>query len=222
MTRRKDETIEEYRVRHAEEERRRREDPEYQAKLQDYKQRPDVKAKHAEYERERRKTKQAQAYEREYRRKRYEDPEIKEKKKQYQAEWYRRNKERTKPAKQAWSQANRHKHREYYLDWEKRNPRRALIQRSRSSAKQRGLEHTISETDIQWPTHCPVLGIELCYDRDKKTAHRDDYPSFDRRDGLKGYVPGNVFVISWRANRIKWNCTLAELKAVVYYIEHGI
>jgi hypothetical protein len=41
----------------------------------------------------------------------------------------------------------------------------------------------------------------------------------DRIDNSKGYVPSNIAVISMRANMIKNNATLAELKAIVAYIE---
>jgi hypothetical protein len=146
----------------------------------------------------------------------------KEYKKQYQHEWYLRNKERTAPMRKAWSQANRHKHRGYYLKWEQKDPRRAMLQRSRSSARQRGIEWNLTVEDLNWPTHCPVLGIELSYDRDKKKPQRDDYPTLDRWDNSKGYVPGNVFVISWRANRIKWHCRPEELEAVAQYARHGL
>jgi hypothetical protein len=62
----------------------------------------------------------------------------------------------------------------------------------------------------------------LSYTRDKKKPHRDNYPTLDRWDNAKGYVPGNVFVISWRANRIKWDCSLVELEAVAKYARYGL
>jgi hypothetical protein len=219
MARRKDETAEEWRIRHREEERQRREDPEYAAKIAAYKQRADVKAKHAALERERRKTKQVQAYDREYRRERAADPEYVKKKKQYQAVWYQANKESQLEKNAVWQKANRDKMRGYYLAWEKRNPQHTMLQRSKSGAKSRGLEFTITMDDLTWPTHCPILGIELCYDRDKKKPHRDDYPTFDRWDNSKGYVPGNVFVISWLANRMKWHATVEQLEAILRYMK---
>lgn len=46
----------------------------------------------------------------------------------------------------------------------------------------------------------------------------DDSPTVDRFDNDRGYVPGNVFVISWRANNLKRNATIEELIRVVAYM----
>ncbi len=108
----------------------------------------------------------------------------------------------------------------YQRKWCEGNPRNAIVVKSRSSAKQRGFEFTITEKDLTWPTHCPILGIELAYTG--KGERRDNYPSLDRFDNAKGYIPGNVHVISWRANRIKWDCTPAELRAVADYAERSL
>jgi hypothetical protein len=62
--------------------------------------------------------------------------------------------------------------------------------------------------------------MELDYSS-MRGSRRDNWPSFDRWDNAKGYVPGNVFVISWRANRIKWDCSVAELEAVVAYMKRN-
>jgi hypothetical protein len=40
-------------------------------------------------------------------------------------------------------------------------------------------------------------------------------PSLDRKNSSEGYVPGNVWVISWRANDLKRDGTLAEFRAMV-------
>ena len=47
---------------------------------------------------------------------------------------------------------------------------------------------------------CPVLGIPL----ELGTRHfHDNAPSIDRIDNEKGYIPGNVWIISHKANRMK-------------------
>ena len=42
--------------------------------------------------------------------------------------------------------------------------------------------------------------------------------SIDRKDSSKGYVKGNVAIISRRANLLKNNATIAELKAVLAFM----
>lgn len=99
-----------------------------------------------------------------------------------------------------------------------------LIRRARARARKRGLEATIHIEDVQWPTHCPVLGIPLFYPERTGTgicSKRPDLPTLDRWDNTKGYVPGNVFVVSMRANVLKSDATWAELQAVAEYARLG-
>lgn len=71
----------------------------------------------------------------------------------------------------------------------------------RNAARQAGEVFTITMDDIEWVSHCPILGIELNYFPDG--IRQENSVSFCRADVEKGYVPGNVFVCSWRATRIK-------------------
>jgi hypothetical protein len=96
---------------------------------------------------------------------------------------------------------------------------RYLINCARGRAKQRKIEFTITEKDIEWNKYCPLLGMELYY-RDrfnpkKEGSYRENSASLDRIDSSKGYVPGNVWVISTKANRLKNNATLDDMKVLV-------
>lgn len=46
-----------------------------------------------------------------------------------------------------------------------------------------------------------------------------DRPSLDRINPDRGYVPGNVQVISFRANTLKNNATREELAKVLAYMK---
>lgn len=90
---------------------------------------------------------------------------------------------------------------------------------SQASKDYRGFEVSISTEDIYCPEFCPVFGTRLEYGR---TSPRDPAkPSLDRIDNRFGYVKGNVRIISWRANRLKWAATLEELEALVKYMSEG-
>lgn len=76
-------------------------------------------------------------------------------------------------------------------------------------------EWNIEFNDLSFPTHCPILGIELNYSASYRS---DDSPSFDRIDSSKGYVKGNVVIMSWRANRIKNDGTAEEHQLIANFI----
>jgi hypothetical protein len=102
------------------------------------------------------------------------------------------------------------------------DPRQKMVYAARNRARIGGLDCTITKDDIVIPETCPVLGIPLVARVGAGRSNRDEVensPSLDRIDNSKGYVPSNIAVISMRANMIKNNATLAELKAIVAYIE---
>jgi hypothetical protein len=83
-----------------------------------------------------------------------------------------------------------------------------MLSAARIRAEKRGLDFNIDETDIVIPEKCPLLEIEIKIA--DKVANANS-PSLDRIDSSKGYVKGNVMVISYRANTIKSNATPSEL-----------
>lgn len=74
--------------------------------------------------------------------------------------------------------------------------------------RERGYEVNIDTSDIVIPPHCPILGIPLII------GQYDNSPTLDRIDNSRGYVKGNVQVISYRANRFKSDATFEELIAL--------
>ena len=112
--------------------------------------------------------------------------------------------------------ANYLKNREKIADARRRNPRKAIISSSRNRARKCGYAFDLTVEDIVIPDRCPILGIPL---RLKawagETGGTDNSPSLDRIDPSKGYVRGNIRVVSNRANTLRNNATLKEL-ALVY------
>ena len=89
----------------------------------------------------------------------------------------------------------------------------------RSIAKSERVEFTIKFEDLVVPLVCPVLGITL----DLSGAPRaggvaaDNSPSIDRINPERGYVAGNVAIISWLANRLKSNGSADQHEAIAKY-----
>lgn len=88
---------------------------------------------------------------------------------------------------------------------------RQLLKSSRYRAKRDGIRHTLVLADIQVPDRCPVLGIRL---RPTKGRAGPASPSLDRINPKRGYVRGNVVVVSWRVNEIKSDATPDELERI--------
>ena len=88
---------------------------------------------------------------------------------------------------------------------------------ARKRSKLRKLPCTITLQDLgKPPTFCPVLGLRLNYGPGKSMDF--NRATLDRINNKKGYIPGNVHVISYRANSLKSNATLKELGAIVAYM----
>jgi hypothetical protein len=82
---------------------------------------------------------------------------------------------------------------------------------ARQRSKKLGIEFGIVEGDVVRRETCPVSGVALNF---SSTKISDNSPALDRIDPSKGYVPGNVWVICQRVNRIKNNATAKELMMI--------
>jgi hypothetical protein len=91
-----------------------------------------------------------------------------------------------------------------------------MLQSARHRAKRDGLPCTIKAQDIQIPERCPVFGIKLEIGTRK---NHEAAPSLDKIIPHLGYIPGNIRVMSHKANWMKNNATLAELKMLVAYLD---
>jgi len=106
--------------------------------------------------------------------------------------------------------------------WKERNPKWAWVVSAVGGARTRsrwaGVEFNLTNEYIYGITseQCPVLGTAFIF----LGAGNDiaANPSIDRIDPNKGYVIGNVAVISRRANMIKSNATSDELYKVANWL----
>lgn len=89
-----------------------------------------------------------------------------------------------------------------------RNIEQAMLTSAKNRAARKGLEFNLELSDIVIPEKCPLLevpfhfGTKECYDYS---------PSIDRIDNSKGYVKGNIQIISMKANAMKNSASLEEL-----------
>jgi len=94
--------------------------------------------------------------------------------------------------------------------WTKKCPESQLLRSARQRAKQKGMECTITQNDIHIPELCPVFKVPLV----KRTEYA---PSLDRIDNTKGYIPENIVVVSRKANIMKNNGSVEDLRMLVEY-----
>lgn len=88
-------------------------------------------------------------------------------------------------------------------------PEVELLRRARDRAHRAGFAFDLRQPP-EMPKYCPVFGIVLTPGGHRRSTS----PSLDRINPDRGYVTGNVRVISDKANRLKGNRSLEELRAL--------
>ena len=81
-------------------------------------------------------------------------------------------------------------------------------------AKKKGIDFNLKFDDLEYPDFCPKTKIKLSYNlmtKDIDKRQRVEAASLDRIDSSKGYVAGNVRVVSWRYNMMKGPHSDADL-----------
>lgn len=109
----------------------------------------------------------------------------------------------------------------HYIKWGDKDTsdlyrsKRAKFRSKQSNCTRLGKVWDIKFGDLDWPTHCPILGIELDY---FNVFRQENSPSFDQINPNKGYVKGNVAIISYRANRIKNDGSAEEHQRIAEWL----
>jgi hypothetical protein len=138
----------------------------------------------------------------------------------YNEKYYQVNKDRAKDQLQ-----------QNYRQTKENAPWVIMARTAKTRAKERNLEYKLDAEYLKsiWTDICPVLGIPIkaaVYEsgtsRTHKSKPQDQSPTLDRIDSTKGYVKGNVAVMSYRANMIK-NCgTAEEHRLIADFIDRSI
>lgn len=104
-------------------------------------------------------------------------------------------------------------YKEKVLEGKRESHKKHIIHYLWFRAKQRaikyGYEFNIEESDIIIPEICPILEVPIVLG---SKGNYEYTPSLDRIDNSKGYVKGNIQVISKKANSMKNSATIEELK----------
>ena len=97
------------------------------------------------------------------------------------------------------------------------DPRKKMFWAAKKRAFNKNIIFTInSYRDIpRCDKNCPVLGIRM------KVNGGDSSPTLDRIDNNKGYIKGNLRIISRKANQSKSNLSSNEAYKVYEYIKQG-
>ena len=139
--------------------------------------------------------------------------------------WREENKEYLKEYRKEHYQKTKESQRERSLKYYHKNKEKTRTKRWLNQIKQRArklqVPFNLTSEDLVLPDKCPILGIPLGTGNrhiKSKKKRSDNQPNVDRIIPEKGYVKGNINIISFRANRIKSDATLAELRAICNYI----
>lgn len=101
-------------------------------------------------------------------------------------------------------------------DW-KYDAKKVLYDNAKQRAKKSNIKFSLTKEDINIPDTCPVFGFPL------KREDRETWmyaPSIDRIDNTRGYVKDNIIIVSRRANILKKDATIDELRKLANYYEH--
>lgn len=88
-----------------------------------------------------------------------------------------------------------------------------LIANIKVKCRRENIPFNISIDDFDdFPVHCPDLNVELIYGNIGKASPQS--ATIDKIIPKLGYICGNVRIISYRANTMKQNASLEEMKTI--------
>lgn len=158
----------------------------------------------------------------------------------YFKKYREKNKKKISQMATEWQAQNKEQHNKHVAKYAKKNPdvaklaskryrernkgnilflQREMLNRARNRAKKFSYPFDITIEDIQqkWPSdnRCPILGIEF----DLLGVDKTRCASLDKVVPEKGYTKNNIIIISHRANSLKRDGTVQELRLLVEFLE---
>ncbi len=131
-------------------------------------------------------------------------------------DWVSKNLEHLRDYERKRRLANPEKYREKDRARRSRNYINHALTKAKGRAKKMNIEFSLTLGNIPpLPTHCPALGVKL---ETGVIGNCHNAPSLDRINSAAGYTPDNVAWISWRANRIKSDATIADLENIIQWL----
>lgn len=84
---------------------------------------------------------------------------------------------------------------------------KTLMRVTKSRCEKLNIKFNLDYDDFKIPEVCPIFKTKIVFGLKRS----NNSPSIDRFDNSKGYVKGNVWIISDRANRLKSNLSKEDL-----------
>lgn len=104
--------------------------------------------------------------------------------------------------------------------YRKENYTKVLFGRIKNRSMKKNIPFNLEVQDIgNFPEKCPVFDIKLEVGEGRPTSNS---PSIDKVDNSKGYVKGNIKIISNRANSIKSDGTIQEHEKIIQYMKDNL
>lgn len=136
--------------------------------------------------------------------------------------WRLKNPEKYKATQAAYRKKHAKKLSAYIGQWMADHPEKRIYTSVKSRAKKTNVVFNIEVSDIKIPDKCPILNIPIIKEfkgnGNSNKGPRSNSPSIDRIDNTKGYIKGNIQVISNRANVMKNSASPEQLLQFAFWV----
>lgn len=110
-----------------------------------------------------------------------------------------------------------------YINAKGRDKRKTHLNAIRFRCKKRGIPFNMTLEDLEIPKVCPILGVEILESwGDGGGFAKYNSPSVDKIIPELGYVKGNIQIISNRANQMKTDATIENIRSLLAYMEKNL